>query len=331
MQAAEAIQTLEPQTLTAAAHDVQVAREARIVEQKPAPAAKQDVEAMANLIAVPGRGRDGDDEQRGRRADAEASAQLAGDHVWDRTVRQWSPDWVTYDEYYRPVILNPYHDHPVQIIYVYQNAPRIVWIPPLARIALDVAQLAAYSFTALVLAPVVAAVNVANAVVDAAQAAVNVAVGSFFGGGYVPAAGLPLPPPPPPVVRYDNVPVQVRYSQAVYEPFRVNRIVDVGDDSVYGEHKVLLDGVTPAWGVWTQTSTGERQFEVHRTQQFPGLDDPREAPLPGNYQLQLASDESSTKLDAKEIYLVVAGGVVAVLGVGVLLAALTMSRRETKA
>ena len=68
------------------------------------------------------------------------------------------------------------------------------------------AQFAAYSFTALVDTPA----NLVNAAVDTA---LNVAVGSFFGGGYIPAVGLPLPPPPPPVLRYDNVPVLVRYSQ----------------------------------------------------------------------------------------------------------------------
>ena len=127
-----------------------------------------------------------------------------------------------YDEYYRPIILNPYHER-VRIVYIYDNAPRIVWIPPLARAVLEVAQFAAYSFTAVV----DTAANIVNAAVDTA---VNVAVGTFFGGGYVPAIGLPLPPPPPPVLRYDNVPVQVRYSQATYEPFRVRRIIDVGDD-----------------------------------------------------------------------------------------------------
>jgi hypothetical protein len=73
-------------------------------------------------------------------------------------------------------------------------------------------------------------------------------VGSFFGGGFFPGIGLPLPPPPPPVLRYDNVPVLVRYSDRVYEPFRVRRIVDVGDDVQFGERKVLLDGATPACG-----------------------------------------------------------------------------------
>ncbi len=136
------------------------------------------------------------------------------------------------------------------------------------------------------------------------------------------AIGLPLPPPPPPVLRYDNVPVLVRYSQATYEPFRVRRIIDVGDDARFGERKVLLDGATPAWGVWTQTPSGERQFEVHRTQQFPGLDDPQEAPLPGDYQLRLASDESSSGLTGRDMFLYVAAGVTVALGFGAIALAL---------
>ena len=194
-------------------------------------------------------------------------------------------------------------------------------IPPLARAILDVAQFSAYSFTAVV----DTAANLVNAAV---QTAVNVAVGSFFGGGYVPAFGLPLPPPPPPVLRYDNVPVQVRYSNATYEPFRVRRIVDVGDDSRFGERKVLLDGATPAWGEWTETPSGERQFEVHKTQPFPGLDDPQEAPLPGDYNLRLAADESSSGMSGRDIFLYVAAGVTVALGFGAIVLALLLGRRR---
>jgi hypothetical protein len=184
-----------------------------------------------------------------------------------------------------------------------------------------VAQFAAYSFTAVV----DTAANIVNAAVNTA---LNVAVGTFFGGGFIPAVGLPLPPPPPPVLRYDNVPVLVNYSHARYEPFRVRRIVDVGDDPRFGERKVLLDGATPAWGVWTQTSTGERQFEVHRTQQFPGLDDPQEAPLPGDYQLRLASDEQPAGTTARDIFLYVAAGVTVALGFGAIGLALFLGRRR---
>jgi hypothetical protein len=318
-QAAKVIQMSEPQTLEAPKTDVELARNAKPIEVKADPAPKQDLDAVSSSIGLDlgVKGPLGVDAV----ASAKVDARLASDRVWERrNVRQWRPDWVQYDEYYRPIILNPYHER-VRIVYIYDNAPRIIWIPPLARAVLEVAQFAAYSFTAVV----DTAANIVNAAVDTA---LNVAVGTFFGGGYVPAIGLPLPPPPPPVLRYDNVPVLVRYTNATYEPFRVGRIIDVGDDARFGERKVLLDGATPAWGVWTQTPSGERQFEVHRTQQFPGLDDPQEAPLPGDYQLRLAADESSTGLSARDIFLYVAAGVAVVLGLAAIGLALFLGRRR---
>jgi chemotaxis protein histidine kinase CheA len=317
-QVAQVIEPSEPQTLEAPKEDVEIAKSAKVVEVKPDPAPQQDVAALSSDLDL-GLGIGGED---GINASASANAEvrLAADRRWDRNIRQWRPDWVEYDEYYRPVILNPFHER-VRIVYIYQNAPRIVWIPPLARIVLEVAQFAAYSFTAVV----ATAANIVNAAVDTA---VDVAVGTFFGGGYYPGFGLPLPPPPPPVLRYDNVPVLVRYSDRVYEPFRIRRIVDVGDDARFGERKVLLDGATPAWGVWTQTPTGERQFEVHRTQQFPGLDTPQEAPLPGDYRMVLASDDASPGLTARDIFLYVAAGVIATLGFGAIGLALWLGRRR---
>jgi hypothetical protein len=306
----------EPQTLQAPKDDVQLARNAKPVEVKPDPAPKQDVDELSSSIGLDL----GVKGPLGIDASAKVDARLASERVRDRDIRQWRPDWVQYDEYYRPIILNPYHER-VRIVYVYDNRPRIVWIDPLSRIVLEVAQFAAYSFTAVV----ATAANLVNAAVDTA---VNVAVGSFFGGGYFPGVGLPLPPPPPPVLRYDNVPVLVNYSNARYEPFRVRRIVDVGDDPRFGERKVLLDGATPAWGVWTQTPSGERQFEVHKTQQYPGLDDPQEAPLPGDYQLRLASDETSSGMSGRDVFLYVAAGVTVALGFGAIALALLLGRRR---
>jgi len=317
-QAAKVIQMSEPQTLEAPKEDVEVAKNAKPIEVKADPAPKQDVDSIASSIGLDLGVKSPLGVDAG--ASAKVDARLASDRVFDRPIRQWSPDWVQYDEYYRPIILNPYHER-VRIVYVYDNAPRVIWIPPLARAVLEVAQFAAYSFTAVV----DTAANLVNAAVDTA---LNVAVGSFFGGGYIPAVGLPLPPPPPPVLRYDNVPVLVNYSNARYEPFRVRRIVDVGDDPQFGERKVLLDGATPAWGEWTQTSTGERQFEVHRTQQFPGLDAPQEAPLPGDYQLRLASDESPAGMSGRDIFLYVAAGVTVALGFGAIGLALFLGRRR---
>ena len=127
--------------------DVELARNAKPVEVKPDPAPKQDVDALSSSIGLDlgVKGPLGVDAS----ASAKVDARLASDRVRDRNIRQWSPDWVQYDEYYRPILINPYHER-VRIVYIYDNAPRIVWIPPLARAVLEVAQFAAYSFTALV-------------------------------------------------------------------------------------------------------------------------------------------------------------------------------------
>jgi hypothetical protein len=296
--------------MQASQQDIELAKLSKPVEQKPLPAQRHDIDALSSAILPPDRDAEGR-RDNGPRQNAEFAAKF--DRRWDRTVRQWRQDWVEYDRYYRPVFFNPYHD-PVRIVYVYQYAPRIVIIPPLARIVLEVAEFAAYSFTAVVL--------------NAVNTAVDVAVGTFFGGGYYPGVGLPPPPPPPSVLRYDNVPVQVRYSNGIYQPFRVQRLIDVGDDPRFGERRVLLDGSTPAWGVWTQTPAGERQFEVHRTQQFPGLDDPQEAPLPGGYQLRLASQEPSRELDAKDIYVLACAAAVAAMGFGAIALSTWLRRRR---
>lgn len=317
--ASKEIETLAPETLEAPAEDVQLARNAKpVFEPEPAPAPEQDVAAFKQSVDMT-LGLNG--AEASASAKVELSAKRDRDFELISNVRQWRPEWIEYDDYYRPVLMNPFRA-PVRIVYVYDMRPRIAYIPPLSRLVLEAAQFAAYSFTAAVLSPVVAAANVA-------QAVSNIAVGTFLGGGYFPGAGLPLPPPPPPVLRYDNVPVLVNYSNARYEPFRVRQIVDVGEDRVYGGRKVLLDGATPAWGEWTQTASGERQFEIRKTQQFPGLSEPAEAPLPGDYRLRLASDESSTGgLTGRDIFLMVSAGVIGTLGFGAIGLAFFLGRRR---
>lgn len=173
-------------------------------------------------------------------------------------VLQWQPDWVRHDNNFRPVIFNPFRD-PLQIVYVDRGNPRILTIPPLTSALMDLAQ-GAYGITVMAL--------------DAVGQPKNVAVGNVFSG---------KPPD-----SYTNVPVVVKYTDATYKPIVVGQITDVGDDPNVGERKVLLDGATPAWGRWTETPSGERQFEVNKTQQFPGIDTPAEGKLPGRYPLQLA-------------------------------------------
>ncbi len=314
--AAAQIKTVEPQTLEAPAEDVELASKATPVDVPlPAAAPEQDVAAFStsieNSLKIPGL-------EIGATAktnfDVDPPVELVS------PVKQWRADWVQYDEYYRPIILNPYRD-PVRIVYMYEMTPRIMVVPPLGRMVFEAARYAAYNFTAALLSPVAAAIGTVQALHD-------IAVGSFFGGGYYPGVGMAPPPPPPPVMRYDNVPVYVNYSNARYEPFRVNRIVDVGDDAQFGERKVLLDGVTPAWGVWSEAG-GERTFEVHRTQQFPGLEAPQEGPLPGDYQLRLASDSAPTGgMSGKDIFLMVSAGVIGTLGFGAIGLAWFLGRRR---
>jgi len=233
------------------------------------------------------------------------------------SVKQFSAKYVDYDEFYRPRIINPFPE-PMKVVYNYMGAPRILVIPPLASVVTELAKIGAYSFTVMVL--------------NAVGVATSVAVGCMFGGGYQPAPGQPAPAPPP-VQSYDNVPVQVKYSNATYQPFVVNRIVDAGMDPAVGLQKVLLDGVTPAWGEWVQGENGERQFEVYKTQQFPGMDDaPAEGPLPGDYQLQLASASKSAKsgLSIKDLLLVGGALIVLALGIGAIVLNLRLGRRRLR-
>jgi hypothetical protein len=309
------VQVHQAAKLQAPAQDVEVAKTSAPVEQRPDPAPKADVDDFRKTIRLP----DPNGDRRDNTGhDWSDPATVPGDrdsHDWDHRVRQWDRDWVQYDDDYRPIICNPYHDT-LRVIYIYQDQPRIVEIPPLASALVDAVDYGAYTFTALV--------------TDAVGTAINVAVGSFFGGGYDPGPGLAPPPPPPPLLTYDNVPVEVNYPDATYQPFLAHQIVDVGDDARYGEHKVLLDGVTPVWGAWTQTPDGQRQFEVHKTQQFPGLDDPQPGPLPGDYQLTLAGkSDTSSGFSSRDVFAIAACAVVATLAAcGA--AAVGFSRRRTR-
>jgi hypothetical protein len=333
--AAQQITPAKPETLTAPEQDIQLAKQSKPIEVKPEPASKQDVDFLSSSLGISSKNKLGPFESgfnvgsdfsvgdRDRDRDRDHEWDFDNKH-WDKKVRQWDRNWIEYDQFYRPIIFNPFRA-PVRIVYALANATRILVIQPLARVIVDVAELAAYSFTAVVLG----AANVVSDLANVAADVVNVAVGTIFGGGYLPRAGLPFAAPPP-LLRYDNVPVQVRYSNATYDPFRVNQIVDLGDDVQYGGRKVLLDGATPAWGQWTTSPTGERQFEVHRTQQYPGLGDPQEAPLPGDYQMRLASDESAN-VDRTQMYLVAAAGLIAGLGFGALGLAFYLGRRRREA
>ena len=292
--------TATPQTLQATPQNIEVAKNSVPGQVNPVPASQADLRdltsKLTHQVAPPD----------------SAAPSLAAEQT--SNVKQFSQKYVDYDEFYRPRIINPFPD-PLQVVYIYDGAPRILVIPPLASAIAELAELGAHSFTAMVL--------------NAVGVPINVACGSMFGGGYVPAPGQPPPPPPPPVVTYNDVPVQVKYSTATYQPFVVQRIVDAGMDPAVGEQKVLLDGVTPAWGAWVQGDDGQRLFEVHKTQQFPGLDDqPAEGPLPGGYQMQLASSSEPARSGVSNLVLIGAAGLV-VLGGGIV-ANVLIGRRQPR-
>ncbi len=294
--------TVTPKRLPVDAQNVELAKQSIPVQQNPDPAPQTEIHHLTNLLINPTNPNNG------------PAPNLALDKK--NVVKQFDPKLVYYDQFYRPIIANPYQQ-PLQIVYIYQGAPRILVIPPLASAVTELAALGAYSFTAMVL--------------DAAGIPTSVAVGAMMGGGYLPAPGQPPPPPPPPVVPYDNVPVQVQYSDATYQPFVVNRVIDVGEDPAVGEQKVLLDGVTPAWGTWTTNADGQRQFQINKTQQFPGMDDPPgEGPLPGDYPMQLASASkpASSGLSTKDLLLIGGAVLVLVLGVGAIALNVMMGRRR---
>ncbi len=296
--------TETPQQLVATPENIDLAKAAKPVEQIPDAAPQTEIDKIRDQLVS-------------QNPIVTAPPTVAPDNPAVATasaVKQFQPDWVQYDQFYRPVILNPFPD-PLQIVYQYAGAPRVLIIPPLASLVTEVAQLGAYSFTAMVL--------------NAVGVPTNVAVGNLFGGGYLPAPGQP-PPSPPPVTKLNNVPVQVKYTNATYRPFVVKRVVDVGPDPKVGLHKVLLDGVTPAWGEWTQNENGEQQFVINKTQQFPGMDEPAEGPLPGDYQLQLASSESpaSGGLSTKDVLLIGGAVVVALVGLGAIVLPIMLGRRR---
>ena len=154
----------------------------------------------------------------------------------------------------------------------------------------------------------------------------RVSAAVLVGGGHDPGAGLPLPPPPPPPAESNNVCVLVNYTHVHYKPFVVRKLVDVGNDPQYGGHKVLLDGVTPAWGHWTAPSADcATRFEVNKTQPLPGLNEPTEAALPGGYPMQLASYSPPSGFN---VWPALTAAVIAALVLGAILVAITLARQK---
>lgn len=226
-------------------------------------------------------------------------------------VTQWSSSWTRYDQYYQPLIANPFRV-PIQLAYTYDSLPYVVTIAPLAQSVLNVPKPGVYSFTAVV--------------PNSSGGVANVSVGSFSGGGYVPKPGQPMPSKPPALVSYTNVLVRFDLSGVTYEPIVVKKVVDLGDDPETGTRKVLLDEETPAWGSWGHTDSGKREFTVTSTQSLPGLTAPAASAPPG-YKLTATPASAPSSGTSTLAWVAIAFGAVAIIAVIAVVVTVTRRRK----
>jgi hypothetical protein len=178
--------TETPKTLEPTPQNLEIAKNSVPQTLKPTQASQADVEDLTKKLT-----------HQAIQATSSTTAAPTLEFEKKSLVKQWDPKWVQVNQFYQPVIINPF-PNTLKVVYIYNGAPQILMIPPLASAIIELAQIGVYNFTAMVL--------------DAAESATSVAVGAMYGGGYVPAPGEPPPPPPPPPVTYDDVPVQVQYS-----------------------------------------------------------------------------------------------------------------------
>lgn len=248
-------QTPAPDTAPSASpQDVDTAQRTTPVEADPAPAAAATVDQLRTEIT--------------------SAMTSTTSTTWNHEVTQWNSSWVSYDAFYRPIVLNPYRSA-LQLVYTYDNATRIITVDPLSSVVVNVPTVGVYGFTALTR--------------SATGALTNVTVGSFTGGGYVPAKGQQRPTKPQTPPSKDNVLVRIAYANGISRPFRVKHLADLGDDAAVHARRVLIDGATSAWGRWTTAPGGEKEFDITMTLQLPGLAEPQQAPLPGYGAVQLAA------------------------------------------
>lgn len=231
----------------------------------------------------------------------------------DARITQWNSAWVQYSQWYQPILINPYRT-PITIAYSYGGRSYLTDVAPLQRAILNVPEAGVHSFTALV--------------PDSAGGVANVSVGSFSGGGYVPEAGQPAPVKPAKPTKYQNVLVSFALGATTYKPVVVKEVVDLGEDHALALHKVLLDGETPAWGVWGETQSGRRSFTVSLTDRLPGLTAPSADPPPG-YAL-VADDRSTPPTDDSQMSILpwIGAGLGAAAVVAVILVVVIGRRRR---
>ena len=106
-QAGQVFEVHQAEQLQAPREDVELARASAPVELRPDPAPKADVDGLRNAIGLRNANADWNDPTAPRRD--------RDPHEWDKSVRQWDRDWVQYDDWYRPILCNPYRQ-PVKIV-----------------------------------------------------------------------------------------------------------------------------------------------------------------------------------------------------------------------
>jgi hypothetical protein len=161
--------------------------------------------------------------------------------------RHW--DYIDYDVYHRPV-LYPIGEA-MTFHFFYSGAYRDVYVPAGGRVAMDVASVGVFPFTAVGESYVVS--------------------GSFYGGAWIPPESWSGPPPQdhtppaPPSVHHD---VSVD-NQTV----QVGQVIVVGHDDSQpagSQDTFMLDDSTLAWGQANDPKDGG-QITVTKTQSLPGV------------------------------------------------------------
>jgi hypothetical protein len=279
------IPTAVPQSLTADPEGIQSALASSLRRQDPAQPAEGDVRLL-NLAA----------------------------NRSNRDVLHLDQGLINYDNFLRPVIINPFGRALHLFWQIAGGVVQEIVIPALSQRFTEITQLGPIPVIAILPSETGEPDQVTTAVIN--------------GGGHDPGPDQPPPPAPPAPTEYQDVCVAVRYGDTHYKPFIVRKIVDVGDDQQYGEHEVLLDGVTPAWGAWTQsaecgTQFEGRQFEVHKAQRLPGVDEPTQLSPPAGYPVELVTHSTSSGFGK---FLVLAALIIAALILAAVLVAIIRAK-----
>jgi hypothetical protein len=185
--------------------------------------------------------------------------------------RQWG--FVDHDAYHRPTLYNPLSS-PTTFHYTYNGAAQQVTVAAGGRIALNIATVAVFPFTA---------------VSDS-----YLASGSFTGGAWIPPDGWSGPPPPD----YTPPPDPTVYQDVSADVPADNQTVQVGQVTVVGhddslpagsQDGFLLDDSTLAWG-HVNAPGSAAQLTVTKTQSMPGVSSPDN----GKFLVALAAHEQPT-------------------------------------